>query len=134
MDEDGLIEVAIQRLNQLLAQSVALFVEADLFSPEALKKALICPDGMIHDAASRMRCASVTDSCYQPSSPDNPRPCPAKEKQHQGCNCDTTACASTCRYATSRDPQARFVYYSGSNRTTDNPNQSTDPTQANQKT
>ena len=40
VDEDGLIEVAIQRLNQLLVQSVALFVEADLLSPEALKKAL----------------------------------------------------------------------------------------------
>ncbi len=133
VDEDGLIEVAIQRLNQLLAQSVALFVEADLLSPEALKKALICPDGMIHDAASRMRCSSVTDTCYQPTPPDTPRPCPAKEKGRQGCNCDTTACARVCRYATPRDPKARFVYYSGSNRTTDNPNQSTDPAQAKKK-
>ena len=40
VDEDRLIEVAIQRLNQLLAQSVALFVEVGLLSPEALKKAL----------------------------------------------------------------------------------------------
>lgn len=133
VDEDGLIEVAIQRLNQLLAQSVALFVEAGLLSPEALKKAFICPDGMIHDAASRLRCASVTDTCYQPTSPHHPRPCPAQEKERQGCDCDTTACAQVCRYATPRDPQARFVYYSGSNRTTDNPNQSTDPAQANKK-
>ena len=133
VDEDGLIEVAIQRLNQLLAQSVALFIEVGLLSPEALKKALICPDGMIHDAASRMRCSSVTDTCYQPSSPDNPRPCPAKEKRRQGCNCDTTACAQACRYATPRDPKARFVYYSGSNHTTDNPNQPTDPAKANKK-
>jgi hypothetical protein len=133
VDEDGLIEVAIQRLNQLLAQSVALFVEAGFLSPEALKKAFICPDGMIHDAASRMRCSSVTDTCYQPTSPHHPRPCPAKEKGRQGCNCDTTACTQVCRYATPRDPQARFVYYSGSNRTTDNPNQSTDPAQAKKK-
>jgi len=133
VDEDGLIEVAIQRLNQLLIQSVALFVEADLLSPGALKKALVCPDGMIHDAASRLRCSSVTDTCYQPTSLDNPRPCPAKEKERQGCNCHTTACAQVCRYATPRDPQARFVYYSGSNRTTDNPNQSTDPAQAKKK-
>jgi hypothetical protein len=125
--------VAIQRLNQLLAQSVALFLQADLLSSEALKKALICPDGMIHDTASRMRCSSVTDTCYLPTSPHNPCPCPAKEKERQGCNCDTTACASTCRYATPRDLQARFVYYSGSNRTPDNPNQSTDPGQANKK-
>jgi len=118
----------------LLIQSVALFVEADLLSPEALKKALVCPDGMIHDAASRLRCSSVTDTCYQPTSPHNPRPCPAKEKERQGCDCDTTAYAQVCRHdATPRDPQARFVYYSGSNRTTDNPNQSTDPAQANKK-
>jgi len=133
VDEDGLIEVAIQRLNQLLAQSVALFVEAGLLSPEAWKKALVCPDGMIHDAASRMRCSSVTDTCYQPTSPHHPRPCPAQEKQHRGCHCDTTACAQVCRYATPRDPQARFVYYRGSNQTQDNPNQPTDPAQANQK-
>jgi len=133
VDEDGLIEVAIQRLNHLLAQSVALFVHIGLLSPEALKKALICPDGMIHDAASRMRCSSVTDTCYQPTSPHNPRPCPAKEKKRQGCDCHTTACAQACRHATPRDPQARFVYYSGSNRTTDNPNQPTDPAQAKKK-
>jgi hypothetical protein len=133
VDEDGLIEVAIQCLNQLLAQSVALFVEMGLLSPEALKKALICPDGMIHDAASRLRCASVTDSCYQPTSPHHPRPCPAKEKERRGCDCDTTACTQACRYATPRDPQARFVYYSGSNQTQDNPNQPTDPAQAKKK-
>ncbi len=133
VDEERQIEVAIQRLNQLLAQSVALFVEAGLLSPEALKEAVVCPDGMIHDAASRLRCSSVTDTCYQPTSPHNPRPCPAKEKERQGCDCDTTACAQVCRYATPRDPKARFVYYSGSNRTTNNPNQSTDPAQTKKK-
>jgi hypothetical protein len=133
VDEDGLIEIAIQRLNQLLVQSVALFVEVGLLSPEALKKAVVCPDGMIHDAASRLRCSSVIDTCYLPTSPVNPRPCPAKEKGRQGCDCHTTACASACRCATPRDPKARFVYYSGSNRTTNNPNQSTDPAQAKKK-
>ena len=133
VDEDGLIEVAIQRLNQLLAQSVALFVEVGLLSPEALKKALICPDGMIHDAASRLRCSSVKDTCYQPTSPDNPRPCPAKEKERRGCDCNTTACAQVCRHATPRDPNARLIWYSGSNRTTNNPNRSTDPAKAKKK-
>jgi DNA-directed RNA polymerase specialized sigma24 family protein len=133
VDEEGLIEIAIQRLNQLLAQSVALFVEVGLLSPEALKKAVVCPDGMIHDAASRMRCPSVTDTCYQSTSPHNPRPCPAKEKDRRGCDCDTTACAQACRYATPRDPKARFIWYSGSNRTTNNPNQSTDPAKAKKK-
>ena len=130
VDEERHIEVAIQHLNQLLAQSVALLVENGFLSPEAWEKALICPDGMIHDSASRMRCASVQQTCYQPTSPVAPRPCPAKEKGHRGCDCDTIACASACRYATPRDPEARFVWYSGSNQAPDNPNRPTDPTQA----
>jgi hypothetical protein len=130
VDEEQRIEVAIQRLNHLLAQSIALLVENGFVSPEAWEKALICPDGMIHDAASRMRCASVQDTCYQPTSPDAPRPCPAQEKERQGCDCDTTACASACQYATPRDLQARFIWYTGSNQAPDNPNQLTDPDQA----
>jgi len=130
VDEEQHIEVAIQRLNHLLAQSVALLVEHGFISPEAWEKALICPDGMIQDAASRMRCSSVRDTCYHSTSPDAPRPCPAKEKGRQGCDCDTTACASACQYATPRDPQARFIWYTGSNQRPDNPNQSTDPDRA----
>ena len=133
VDEEQQIEVAIQRLNHLIAQSVTLVLESGLLSPEAWEQALICPDGMIHGAASRMRCASVQDTCYQPTSPDDPRPCPAKEKGRRGCNCDTPACASVCRYATPLDPEARFVWYSGSNQPPTNPNQSTDPAQANKK-
>ncbi|NIN63725.1 MAG: hypothetical protein GTO63_03220, partial [Anaerolineae bacterium] len=62
-----------------------------------------------------------------------PRPCPAKEDGRRGCDCDTLACAETCRYATPRDAQARFVWYSGSNQSSDNPNQPTDPAQAQKK-
>lgn len=133
VDEEQHIEIAIERLNQLLAQSVSLLVENSFLSPEAWEKALICPDGMIHDAASRMRCASVRETCYQPASPDTPRPCPAKEKERRGCDCNTITCASACRYATPRDPEARFVWYSGSNHSTDNPNQSTNPAQIKKK-
>jgi hypothetical protein len=130
VDEEQHIEVAIQRLNHVLAQSVALLVENGFVTPEAWKKALICPDGMIHDAASRMRCASVRDTCYQPTSPDAPRPCPAKEKGRQGCDCDTNVCVSACQYATPRDPQARFIWYTGSNYRPHNPNQPVDPDHA----
>ena len=70
---------------------------------------------MLHDAASRLDCGCVTDTCYQPTSVDHPRPCPAKEKDLPGCNCDTIACASVCRRATPRDPRARFIRYRGSN-------------------
>jgi hypothetical protein len=133
VDKEQHLEIASQQLNLLLAQSVLLLVENGFLSPETWEKALICPDGMIHDAASRMRCASVRHTCYQPVAPDTPRPCPAKEKGRLGCNCDTIACASACRYATPRDPEARFVWYSGSNHKSDNPNQSIDPTQAKKK-
>ncbi len=88
---------------------------------------------MIHDAASQMRCASVQASCYQPTTLQTPRPCPAKEDGRRGCDCDTLACAEICRYATPRDAQARFVWYSGSNQSPDNPNQPTDPAQAQKK-
>jgi hypothetical protein len=132
-DNDRCIEVAVQYLNHLIAQSVALIREAGLLSPEAWQKALLCPDGMIHDAASRMRCASVQTRCYQPTSLQTPRPCPAKEERRRGCDCDTLACTEICRYATPRDAQARFVWYSGSNQSSDNPNQPTDPAQAHKK-
>jgi len=132
-DNQCCIEIAVQYLNQLIAQSVALIREAGLLSPEAWRKALLCPDGMIHDAASRMRCASVQASCYQPTSLQTPRPCPAQEEGRRGCDCDTLACAQTCRYATPRDAQARFVWYSGSNQSHDDPNQPTDPAQAQKK-
>jgi len=114
-DEDSLVEIAIEYLNDLIAQSVALLLDANFITPEAWEEALICPDGMIHDAASRLNCGCVTDTCYQPTSSDDPRPCPAKEKGLRGCECDTVECASICRRATPRDPQARFIRYRGSN-------------------
>jgi len=125
--------VAIQYLNQLLAGAVQLIHDAGLLSPEAWSQALVCPDGMIHDAASRLRCTAVQESCYQPTTPAQPRPCPAKAKDRQGCACDTSACAQICQYATPRDPAARFVYYEGTNQTRPNPNQATDPAQQTKK-
>ncbi len=115
VDDDRLTEIAFEALNDLIAQSVTLLLDAGFISPNAWQEALICPDGMIHDAASRLNCGCVTDTCYQSTSPDNPRPCPAKEKGLPRCDCDTIDCASTCRRATPRDPQARFIRYRGSN-------------------
>ena len=126
-------EVAIQYLNQLLVGAVTLIREAGLLSPEAWNQAQVCPDGMLHHAASRLRCASAQESCYQPTHPHNPRPCPAKEKERQGCECDTLACADACRQATPRDAGARFVWYTGSNQPESSPNRSTDPTKKNNK-
>ena len=120
--------IALHRLNQLLAQSVTLIQEAGFLSPHAWQQALLCPDGMLHQAASHLRCHAVSESCYLPTSPEAPRPCPAKDKDRRGCDCDTTLCAQVCRQATPRDPQARYAYYQGSNRRQD-PNRSTEPNQ-----
>jgi hypothetical protein len=76
-----------------------------------------------------MRCGSVQDACYQPTTPEKPRPCPAREKGHQGCGCHSTACAVACRFATPRDPNARLVVYAASNQTKDSPDQPTVPPQ-----
>jgi len=130
LDDERSVQVAVDDLNQLIAGSVTLIHDAGLISRDAWQKALVCPDGMLHDAASRMRCAFVQDSCYHPVSGTSPhRPCPAKEgdSPHRGCACDTVACAQLCQYATPRDPQARLVVYTGSNRHADNPNQPVTP-------
>lgn len=69
-------------------------------------------DGMLHEARSRMRCSSVRGSCYEPA----PRSCPAQEKGKRGCGCWDEACAEVCQHATRRDPDARFVVYTGDNK------------------
>jgi len=115
LDEDRLAEIAVEYLNDLIEQSVTLLVDAGFITPEAWEAALICPDGMIHDAASRLNCGCVTDTCYRPTSLEDPRPCPAKEKDLPGCDCDTIDCVEICRRATPLDPEARFIHYRGSN-------------------
>jgi hypothetical protein len=69
-------------------------------------------DGMLHEARSRMRCSSVKAGCYAPA----PRPCPAKEKGKRGCACDEGECTDVCQHATARDPEARFIVYTGNNK------------------
>jgi hypothetical protein len=126
LDGEPTVKVAVQYLNQLLAGAVQLIHDANLFSSDAWTQALVCPDGMLHDAASRLRCAAVKESCYQPTSLQSPRPCPAKDKEQQGCDCVTLACAGACRYTTPRDTEARFVRYSGSNQPLSSPNRAKD--------
>jgi len=112
------LDLARQRLNDLLRQAVALLRTYGFFSVAAWDQALVCPDGMLHPAASHMRCTAIAHTCYQPP----PRPCPAREKERRGCACDTPACAQACRYAPVRDPAARYVWYSGSNGPQPSPN------------
>ena len=109
--EERVIEVATQQLNQLISQSVELIRSSGVLNETAWQKALVCPDGQIHAAASRMRCQNVTENCYRPA----PRTCPAKEKRFRGCVCDGLECAQICKRAAPLDPQARFVWYTGDN-------------------
>ena len=98
--------------NDLVAQTVELAHAIGIVSQQAIQHGIFSVDGMIHDAASRMRCSSVDDACYQPA----PRKCRAKEeKGRKGCDCTETACAEVCQHATPRDPQAHFVVYEGHN-------------------
>jgi hypothetical protein len=86
--------------------------------PDAEAPVSLSFDGMLHEARSRRRCIHTRASCYEPA----PRPCPAQEKGKQGCDCTTTDCVSVCRYATPRDPEARFIVYSGNKRLGKSPN------------
>jgi hypothetical protein len=122
---EALLQIAVQKLNLLLVQAVGVMRQASVLSSSAWEQALLCPDGQIHDAASHVRCISVTESCYQPCTPDSPRPCAAKDKQRRGCECNSPACAQICRQATSRDQEARYIVYTGSNQSADSPNHST---------
>lgn len=118
--------------NDLIAQTVELARAIGLVSQQAIQHGILGVDGMIHDAASRMRCNSVDDACYQPApSPDTSRTvsigarrCRAKEeKGRKGCDCTEMACAQICKHATPRDPKARFIVYEGHNQS-DGPNAS----------
>lgn len=104
--------------NDLIAQTIELARTLGIISGQAIQHGILSVDGMIHDAASRMRCNSVDDACYQPA----PRKCKAKEeKGRKGCDCAEMACAEVCKHATPRDPKARFIVYEGHNQT-DGPN------------
>ena len=72
---------------------------------------------LIH-ARSRMRCRHQNANCFAPLAK---RVCAAQQADKQGCDCDTLDCLAHCRYVTPRDPQAAYVYYSGSNQPAGSP-------------
>jgi hypothetical protein len=76
-------------------------------------------DCQLIEARSHQKCVHQTPACCLPAAQ---RPCPAREKGKEGCDCDSEACRKHCRFATPRDPQAAYVHYSGSNQPGPNPN------------
>ena len=116
--ESGLRDFENRVTPELQQEIVALQIEA-LYQagllptqPEGEKKVSLSFDGMLHQARSRKRCGYVTEGCYQ----GGPRSCRAQERGKRGCRCSEPACAHACRYTTPRDPEARLVVYSGSNK------------------
>lgn len=101
---------------EISALQLDVLYQAGLLPPQpgavVKTKVSLAFDGMLHQARSRLRCSSVAAACYQPA----PRPCRAKEKGKQGCDCQDEACATRCGHATPRDPQARLVVYTGRNK------------------
>lgn len=75
----------------------------------------VAGDGMLHEAHATMRCGQVTNTCYLPTSPQQPRPCPAQDEGFEGCACTEQVCRQRCRMTTPRDPEARLIHYAGSN-------------------
>ena len=74
----------------------------------------IALDSQLIAARSHMRCRHMNAACFRPRAE---RSCAARAAGKEGCACDTAACQDHCRLATPRDPQAAYVYYSGSNQT-----------------
>lgn len=113
-------------LTYLCPRFIQLLTDAELLPPHDPGAAVpardglpLAVDGQLHAAHTSERCAQVTASCYQPLLPGQSRPCPAHEAGHDGCACDTDACAQMCRYTTPRDAEARHIHYSGSNQNDD---------------
>jgi len=73
---------------------------------------------------SQMHCLHQIPACSEPAAS---RPCPARAAGKEGCLCDSEACRDHCRYATFRDPEAAYVYYSGTNQPGTNPNTHRNP-------
>jgi hypothetical protein len=75
----------------------------------------IATDSQLVAARSHMLCRFQNARCFLPP---GQRRCAARKEGKEGCACDTEACATHCRLATARDPEAACVYYTGSNQPT----------------
>lgn len=72
----------------------------------------VSTDCQLISSRSRMICRHQVPTCSQSG---GKRECPARLAGKDGCACDTPACFEHCRFATWRDPQSAYVFYSGTN-------------------
>ena len=92
--------------------AVGLIPTESTFPAAAAPGVDLATDSQLVTARSRMRCAYQNDACFRPP---QQRHCAAQAAGKEGCDCESDTCADHCRRATGRDPQAAYVYYSGSN-------------------
>lgn len=108
--EAWLIQCADAVVGGLMA--VGLIPTESTFPGAAGSGVDLTTDSQLVTARSRMRCAHQNARCFLPP---QQRRCAAQAAGKEGCDCLGDACADHCRRATRRDPQAAYVYYSGSN-------------------
>jgi hypothetical protein len=128
----GLIADLCPRCIDLLRQH-GLFPERSTYPGDSPDRGVsVIQDGMLHQARNQQCCHRATDSCQEPlpvldaqdtanpnetiSPPLGQRPCHAREKGLPGCQCNTPDCQTQCELASTLDPCARFIHYSGNNR------------------
>jgi hypothetical protein len=112
----GTQETWVQQCADSLAMSLmayGLIPTHSTFPGDSPERGLsIATDCQLVAARSRMRCRYQNANCFLPL---DKRTCGAREDGKEGCACDSDACLEHCRLATARDPEAAYVYYSGSN-------------------
>ena len=110
-DESWFLQCADSVVQGLMKQ--ALIPDHSTFPGDPPERGIaLAIDSQLVTARSQMRCRHQHPDCFQP---DQNRPCAARAAGKVGCNCDTEACLDHCRLVTARDPQAAYVYYTGSN-------------------
>jgi hypothetical protein len=105
---------------QLCADSLALGLMAygliptcSTFPGDPAERGLsLATDCQLVAARSGMRCRYQNPRCFLSL---QERTCAAREEGKEGCACDSEACTEHCQLVTARDPDAAYVYYSGSN-------------------
>ena len=111
--EEWLMQCADAVVDSLM--EVGLIPTESTFPAAAGRGVDLATDSQLVSARSRMRCAYQNGDCFLPP---QQRRCAAQAAGKEGCDCTGYACADHCRRATVRDPQAAYVYYSGSNQPT----------------
>jgi hypothetical protein len=87
-------------------------------------------DSQLVAARSRMRCRYQKPDCFRPR---HARRCAARVAGKEGCACDTKACKDHCRQVAARDPEAAYVYYTGSNQPQATAKRNSNPNDSKQK-